>query len=88
MEIEFDDAKDAANIAKHGVSLALGAVVLENRLVDVRDVRHASEERRNAFGRVEGRLFACTYTVRARVHRIISVRPAHEKELRKWLSLR
>ena len=28
MEIEFDPAKDAGNIAKHGVSLAVGAGVL------------------------------------------------------------
>ena len=30
MDVEYDPEKDAANQAKHGVSLALGAVVLEN----------------------------------------------------------
>jgi uncharacterized DUF497 family protein len=30
VEIEFDAIKDAANLAKHGVSLALGAAVLAN----------------------------------------------------------
>lgn len=39
MEVEFDTAKDAANRAKHGVPLALGAIVLENRLGEVADTR-------------------------------------------------
>ncbi len=30
MEIEFDTDKDAANVAKHGVSLAYGAKVLDD----------------------------------------------------------
>ena len=34
VEIEFDPEKDAANLAKHGVSLVLGVVVLENCIGD------------------------------------------------------
>lgn len=61
MDIEFDDAKDAGNIAKHGVSLALGAAVLESRISEVVDDRRDyGEIRINAFGVVSGRLFACT----------------------------
>ena len=44
MDIEFDDAKDATNVAKHGVSLALGAGVLENRIGEVMDDRRDSGE--------------------------------------------
>jgi len=69
---EFDPDKDRANIAKHGVSLVLGAVVLDNlagEIVD--DRRDYGELRFNAFGIVAGRLFVCTYTKRDDVVRII-----------------
>ncbi len=81
------DAKDAANIAKHGVSLALGAEVLKSRIGEVvDDRRHYGETRMNAFGQVAGRLFACTYTIRDGTCRIISVRRASRREQRIWLS--
>lgn len=87
MEIEFDDVKDATNLAKHGVSLALGAVVLRNPIGEVVDDRRDYGERRmNAFGLVESRLFACAYTIRNGVRRIISVRRASRQEQRIWLS--
>jgi uncharacterized DUF497 family protein len=81
MDVEFDSATGQANIAKHGVSLVLGAVVIEEALAVVQDARRAyGEDRFNAFGLVEGRLFVCTYTLRDATHRIISVRKAHMKE--------
>jgi uncharacterized DUF497 family protein len=87
VEIEFDDVKDAANRAKHGVSLVLGAAVLANPIGEVVDERrHYGEQRINAFGLVEGRLFACTYTIRNDTRRIISVRRASRQEQRLWLS--
>lgn len=87
VEIEFDDVKDAVNLAKHGVSLALGAVVFANPVGEVVDDRRDyGESRMNAFGLVEGRLFACTYTIRNGVRRIISVRRASRQEQRTWLS--
>ena len=87
MDITFDDAKDAANIAKHGVSLALGAAVLQNRIGEVVDDRRQyGETRINVFGLVAGRLFACTYTMREGSYRIISVRKASRQEQRTWLS--
>ena len=39
MNIEYDLEKDLANLAKHGVSLALGATVLENSIGEVVDDR-------------------------------------------------
>lgn len=87
MDCEFDDAKDAANIAKHGVSLVLGATVLENRVGEIIDDRQPyGETRVNAFGLVADRLFVCTYTMRATAFRIISVRKANHRERRLWLS--
>jgi len=85
MEIEFDDAKDDANRAKHGLPLALGAVVLENLIGEVLDDRrNYGEARINAFGLIDGRLYACTYTKRGSVYRIISLRKASRQEQRLW----
>lgn len=87
MRIEFDTVKDTANLEKHKVSLALGAFVLENPIGEVVDDRIAyGEVRVNAFGLIGERLFACTYTRRDDVRRIISVRRANKRERRKWLS--
>ena len=87
MDIEFDDAKDAANIAKHGVSLILGAAILQYPIGAVEDQRRPyGETRINAFGLIAGRLFVCTYTVRGTANRIISVRKASRQEQRTWLS--
>jgi hypothetical protein len=84
---EYDPDKDVANRAKHGVPLALGAVVLENRIGEVLDDRlDYGEARVNAFGLVEQGLFVCTDTMRNETHRLISVRKASRQEQRSWLS--
>jgi uncharacterized DUF497 family protein len=84
VDVEYDDAKDAANRAKHMVPLAVGAVVIANRVADIPDPRHTTEERRLAFGTVNGRLFVCVYTMRGDVIRLISVRKANSREQRRW----
>ena len=87
MDIEFDPAKDAANIAKHGVSLILGAAILANPIGESPDFRKDyGEQRVNVFGFVGDRLFVCTYTMRGEVVRVISVRKSSMKEKRKWFS--
>jgi uncharacterized DUF497 family protein len=85
VDIEFDAAKDETNRAKHGVGPIVGRIVLESRVADLIDSRSATEERRIAFGTIEGRLFACVYTMRGPVYRVISVRKANRREQRKWL---
>ncbi|HEV7371438.1 BrnT family toxin [Arenibaculum sp.] len=85
MDIEFDTAKDQANRSKHGVSLALGQMVLEHCVADIPDAREYSESRRVAYGLVAGRLFACVYTMRGDAYRLISVRKANAREQRRWL---
>lgn len=84
MEIEFDPAKDAANIAKHGVSLADFAGFDAAPVVIVDDRFDYGEERFVAFGRIDGRGHSIVYTVRGKVTRLISFRRAHEKEMRRY----
>jgi uncharacterized protein len=86
MDFEFDSEKDEINRLKHGVSLALGAEVLMNRFGRIGDERRDyGEERFNAFGLVNGRLFVCAYTMRGQTYRLISVRKASKQEQRIWL---
>lgn len=86
VEIAFDPAKDAANLAKHGVSLRAGRVVLENLVGALQDPRlHGGEVRMQAFSLIQGRLFCCVYTMCGKVHRVNSVRVASRKEAREWL---
>jgi hypothetical protein len=85
--IEFDPAKDAANIAKHGVSLALAAEFDVDRAVVIEDRRRDyGEVRLIAFGYVDGTLFALTFTDRRGTIRAISLRRAGAREVRRWLS--
>lgn len=86
MAIVFDSEKDAANIAKHGVSLSSAAelvldeaVVLEDRRKDYGEVRF------NAYGPIGGVLHALSFTLRGDDIRVISLRRAREKEVRQWL---
>ena len=78
MEIEFD----AANVAKHGVSLA-AAKDFEIHAV-VRDQRRAHDQDRfNAFGVLNGRTYCLTFAVREGRIRAISLRRARAKEYRR-----
>ncbi|WP_448191135.1 BrnT family toxin [Azospirillum sp. sgz301742] len=86
MRAEFDPAKDASNIQKHGVSLTFGIAVLADpdRLSDV-DSRHDYGEKRvNVLGRVGDRVYVVTYTQRGDALRIISVRKANRREQRRY----
>jgi hypothetical protein len=83
MQITFDPAKDATNIAKHGVSLA-DAVVLEwDTLMVGPDARHDYGETRMIGYAIAGnRLYCVVYVDRGAVRRIISLRKANPREVR------
>jgi uncharacterized DUF497 family protein len=84
MDIEFDPAKDAANIAKHGLSLADASKLdLLTAAVIVDDRADFGETRFRAFGRIDGEGFHLAFTVRGTTLRPISFRRAHEKEMRR-----
>ena len=85
MDIEFDPAKDAANIAKHGVSLAdAGDLDLLTAAVIVDDRADYGETRFRAFGRIGADGFCLAFTVRGTTVRPISFRRAHEKEMKRY----
>lgn len=81
MEIEFDAAKDALNRRRHGMSLALGEMVIATAVTDRHDDRFDyAEERRTAYAWIDGKFYACVYTLRGRAYRILSVRRANRLE--------
>ncbi len=79
MSVVFDADKDAANILKHGVSLARAAgIAIEAFVPDAR--RAYGEARIRACGLIEGAPYCLVYTLRDGVVRAISLRRAHRKE--------
>jgi uncharacterized DUF497 family protein len=85
MAIEFDPEKDAANIAIHGVSLSAACeMVLDDALI-VPDTRFDyGEERFNAYGLIGETLHAMTFTLHGNDIRVISLRRARAKEVKRF----
>lgn len=84
MEIEFDPAKDAANLAKHGLSLADFSGFDTHPAVLVDDRFDYGEIRYRALGRIDGVGHCLVYTITDTAMRLISFRRAHEKEIRHY----
>ena len=80
MAIAFDLAKDAANLAKHGVSLAAAADL--QVVTRVADDRYA-EPRFRAYGLIDGVAYCLAYTLRDGQVRAISLRRTRAKEWRR-----
>jgi len=85
VDITFDPAKNARNIALHGVSFVraaefewIDALIEEDRRRDYGECRY------QALGRIESRLHMLVYTPRSdRVH-VISLRKANRREERRY----
>ena len=85
MKFEWDDAKDAANRAKHGVGLAEAERLDWGTAQEEIDTRHDYGELRSiAYVYLGTRLYICVYTLRGRARRIISLRKANRREGRTY----
>ena len=81
MQIEFDPAKDGANLAKHGVSLLEANSFEWEDCITWQDERVVYSERRDcAIGYIENRLYFIVFTDRSDTRRIISLRKANKRE--------
>ena len=85
MEFVWGEGKDAANQAKHGISLG-EAVRLDWDAAFDRVDRRADygETRKRALVPMNGRIYFCAYTIRDGVYRIISLRKANDREARQY----
>lgn len=88
MASRCDPAKDAANQAKHGLSLAFGDRIFEdsNHLIipSIREVD--AEERFKVVGQVGAKLFTGVFVWRGDLPRFISVRRSNSGEERAYHS--
>ena len=83
MEIEFDPEKDAINIAKHGISLARAAdFELIAYVVDPR----FEEPRFRLYGLIDGESYCVAGTDRGGVVRVINLRRARTKEMKRYVA--
>ncbi len=83
--VEFDPDKDAANRAKHGLSLADACVLAWDKAVILPDTRRDYGELRfRAYAMMTNRLHMAVFTLRGGAFRIISLRQANERENRRY----
>jgi uncharacterized protein len=79
---DFDPAKEAINLSKHGVSLARWVDL--DILAIMRDDRfNYGEPRFRAYGLLDGQPHCLVFMVRNDEYRPISLRRAHAKELKR-----
>ncbi|PLC48821.1 hypothetical protein CR159_15885 [Pollutimonas subterranea] len=85
MEIEFDPTKSAANEAKHGISLAAAESLEWETAVVVEDDRLPyGESRKLCTGYIGKRLYVVVFVDRDDVRRIISLRKANDREVKRY----
>jgi uncharacterized DUF497 family protein len=88
VKIEFDTEKDATNIARHGVTLALGAKIFDDHeLLIMPTIREQDrEERYKAIGLIGDKLWTAIHVYRGDVVRFLSVRRSNTSEQRSYYS--
>jgi uncharacterized protein len=78
---EFDPAKEAINLSKHGISLARW-IDLDMKITFVDSRRDYGEIRYRGYGYIDGVAYCLVFTDRNGQVRPISLRRAHNKEMR------
>jgi len=85
LDITFDPAKNAANILKHGVSLSEAEVLEWGMALTWPDARRDYAEARTAgIGYIGLRLFMVVFVDRGDVRRVISLRKANSREVKRY----
>ncbi|WP_026173080.1 BrnT family toxin [Asticcacaulis benevestitus] len=82
MHFEWDEAKNTANVEKHGISFSQAIAIFDDVVVSRIDDRHEyGEERIISYGLLEAEVVVTViHTDRSGVTRIISARLASSKE--------
>jgi uncharacterized DUF497 family protein len=85
VEIAFDARKDSANIEKHGVSLReAGSFEWDTAAIWPDTRRNYGEARIAGIGYIGQRLFFLVYVERVKSCRVISLRKANDREVRRY----
>ena len=86
MQIDFDPQKDASNLSKHDVSLALAVEIdWDAALVWVDDRTDYGEARMIALAPKTAILYFVAFVDRLTVRRIISLRKANRREAKRYV---
>lgn len=84
MDFEWDDAKAASNLEKHGISFEVAAkVFLDENAITIQDLRFEyGEERFITYGQIDGRIYVVVFTLddERNIIRLISARKANARE--------
>jgi uncharacterized DUF497 family protein len=85
MDITYDTAKNETNTVKHGVALS-AAVDFEwdEALIWSDERKNYGEDRQSAISYIGGRLYHVTFVDREDVRRIISLRKANSREVKRY----
>lgn len=87
MKVEYDQSKNATNLEKHGVSLPEAINLEWDMLWAKQDTRHDYDEvRMIGYAPIGQRVFCVVYTDRGDVRRVISLRKANKREVKKYAS--
>ncbi len=85
MDIDYDPAKNACNIAERGLPFnRVARFDFESALFSVDTRRDYGETRRRALGFIDGRLHALVFVETERGIRVISLRKANKREVRRY----
>lgn len=83
MRFEWDEAKNKANLKKHGLSFEDAQLVFSGPILTREDARRDyGEQRFNALGTLARRVVYVAYTIRGESIRVISMRKANGREKR------
>jgi uncharacterized protein len=85
MDITYDPEKSARNVAERGLPFSLVEAFEWDGAVVVEDVRFDYPERRyQALGTINGRLHMLVFTLAAHTLRVISLRKANSREVKRY----
>lgn len=85
MKITFDATKRHKNVEGRGLDFVRAGEVFEGATATVRDERKEyGETRFITTGRLDGRIVVVVWTPRGHARRIISMRKANEREIKKY----
>ena len=81
MLFEWDDTKERANVAKHGIDFATAQRIFDGVVLTRPDMRRDYGEARHvSVGRIGPAVIVVAHTMRGNRRRLISARPASRKE--------
>ena len=87
MRFEWDETKNRANEAKHGVDFVHIQLLFDGRPIRTIPSDYAPEERWLTVGLLDGLFYTVVWTPRGEAIRLISVRRSRHAEVRQYRSV-